>query len=452
MTLRFNYRNTLIKEFFEEYTCEQRHELYNLIKIYKLNNNGHFVDDTVEYQDIISRDFWDNQRILNRLQYLRGKIHLYNENVYDTVNPNRNSLARECESKLDSAINNLYYEIERWLVCEYEDYVYYCHSCDEVRDADDYDGDYDSCSSCADARRDEEEYNDDYDEDCSYEHERYCYNYTFPVHDELDVQCREDEVINKNLRNTRDLLYGVELEVMARNSMPDNFPDTLHEYNGSWFKCKKDGSLDEGNGGFEITTAPCTYKFLKDRFSQMFNSDYWTDENGSTYVKGWNTSCAGLHIHINKKALTPLEVGKLLVFINDKKNARFIEDIAGRSMGRWCKSETKKISDGQYRSDDRYEAVNTVPSKTVELRIFKSNVSEHGFMRALEFTDALVHYLKQSSMREQSLSYKSFLSYIRKPENRSEYSNFWSWLITNGYVLGTPSRNVSRQFNSVSNG
>ena len=73
-------------------------------------------------------------------------------------------------------------------------------------------------------------------------------------------------------------------------------------------------------------------------------------------------------------------------------------------------------------------------------------------MRALEFTDALVHYLKQSSMREQSLSYKSFLSYIRKPENRSEYSNFWSWLITNGYVLGTPSRNVSRQFNSVSNG
>ncbi len=104
----------------------------------------------------------------------------------------------------------------------------------------------------------------------------------------------------------------------------------------------------------------------------MFNSDYWTDENGSTYVKGWNTNCAGLHIHINKKALSPLEVGKLLVFVNDKKNARFIEDIAGRNMNRWCKSETKKISDGQYRSDDRYEAVNTVPSKTVELRIFNN--------------------------------------------------------------------------------
>jgi len=73
-------------------------------------------------------------------------------------------------------------------------------------------------------------------------------------------------------------------------------------------------------------------------------------------------------------------------------------------------------------------------------------------MRALEFTDGLIQYLKQSSIREQSLSYKSFLSYIRKPENRSEYPNFWSWLITNGYVLGTPSRNVSRQFDNVSNG
>ena len=142
----------------------------------------------------------------------------------------------------------------------------------------------------------------------------------------------------------------------------------------------------------------------------------------------------------------------MLVFVNDKKNTRFIEDIAGRNMNRWCKSETKKISDGQYRSDDRYEAVNTVPSKTVELRIFKSNVSEHGFMRALEFTDGMIRYLKQSSMREQSLSYKSFISFIKKPENRSEYPNFWSWLITNGYVLGTPSRNVSRQFENVSNG
>ena len=455
MTTRFNYRNTLIKEFFDRYSKEDRHELYNLIKVFKLYKNVDSdlnIDETVEYQDIVNRSFWDNNAILERLLYLRNKIKLYDENVYDS-DTHRGNLAYECESKLDNKISKLHYEIERWLVYHiFDDDVYYCSSCDEVRDSDDYNSDYDCCEACADSSREEEEYNDDYDEDCAYEHERYCYNYTYPVHENLNVQYREDETIDDNLDTSKDLLYGVELEVMARNSMPDDYPDTLHDYNGDWFKCKKDGSLDEGNGGFEICTAPSTFKFLKDRFTQMFNSDYWTDDNGSTYVKGWNTNCAGLHIHINKKALTPLEVGKLLVFVNDKKNTRFIEDIAGRNMGRWCASKTKKISDGQYRSDDRYEAVNTVPSKTVELRIFKSNVSEHGFLRALEFTDGMIRYLKQSSMREQSLSYKSFISFIKKPENRSEYPNFWSWLITNGYVLGTPSRNVSKQFENVSNG
>ena len=455
MTTRFNYRNTLIKEFFDRYSKEDRHELYNLIKVYKLYTNVDSdltIDETVEYQDIVNRSFWDNNVILDRLLYLKNLIKLYDENVYDT-DTHTGNLAYECEYKLDVKLRTLHTDIERWLVHNiFDDDVYYCPSCDEVRDSDDYNSDYDCCEACADSRREEEEYNDDYDEDCAYEHERYCYNYTYPVHENLNVQYREDETIDDNLDTSKDLLYGVELEVMARNSMPDDYPDTLHDYNGDWFKCKKDGSLDEGNGGFEICTAPSTFKFLKDRFTQMFNSDYWTDDNGSTYVKGWNTNCAGLHIHINKKALTPLEVGKLLVFVNDNKNTRFIDDIACRNINRWCKSETKKISDGQYRSDDRYEAVNTVPSKTVELRIFKSNVSEHGFMRALEFTDGMIRYLKQSSMREQSLSYKSFISFIKKPENRSEYPNFWSWLITNGYVLGTPSRNVSRQFENVSNG
>lgn len=453
MTTRFNYRYTLIKEFYARYDKDERNELYNLIKIYKLKNLDE-TDETVEYQDIVNRGFWSNHIILERLWYLKNIIKLYDENMYydSSQRGQIRTLAYDCEYKLDGKITKLYYDIERWLVNNiFDDDVYYCPSCEEVRDSDDYNSDYDCCEACADSRREEEE---DYyeDEDYSYEHERYCYNYTYPVHENLNVRYREDETINDDLYTTKDLLYGVELEVMARNSMPDDYPDTLHDYNGDWFKCKKDGSLDEGNGGFEICTAPSTFKFLKDRFTQMFNSDYWTDENGSTYVKGWNTTCAGLHIHINKKALTPLEVGKLLVFVNDKKNTRFIEDIAGRNMNRWCKSETKKISDGQYRSDDRYEAVNTVPSKTVELRIFKSNVSEHGFMRALEFTDGMIRYLKQSSMREQSLSYKSFISFIKKPENRSEYPNFWSWLITNGYVLGTPSRNVSRQFENVSNG
>ena len=70
MTTRFNYRNTLIKEFFDRYSKEDRHELYNLIKVYKLYTNVDSdlnIDETVEYQDIVNRSFWDNNVILDRL-------------------------------------------------------------------------------------------------------------------------------------------------------------------------------------------------------------------------------------------------------------------------------------------------------------------------------------------------------------------------------------------------
>ena len=77
------------------------------------------------------------------------------------------TLAYDCESKLDNKINILYYNIERWLVHNlFHEDVYYCPSCEEVRDEDDYDGDYDCCRACADSRREDEE---DYYEDEDYD-------------------------------------------------------------------------------------------------------------------------------------------------------------------------------------------------------------------------------------------------------------------------------------------
>jgi hypothetical protein len=443
----FNYRHKLIKKLWSRTSRETRRNLYNLIKIYKISMdyelNQDMIYDCIEYQEIVSRGFWENKVLSEELNTLGYSITTYNF-------VSENECARQCEAKLQHKINKLSNGIMEWFQNVFEDDVFECNRCQEVFPDEDFDSNYEVCGACADCYREEEE--EEYpDEESCYPHERYCSNYSTRVEERIDVQHLEDEIIDTNLSTTKALLYGVELEVMARNSMPESYPETLTDYN-SWFMCKSDGSLEEGEGGFEICTAPSTYKFLKDRFSQMFNSGYWTDENGSTYVKGWNTSCAGLHIHINKKALRPLEVGKLLVFINEKKNKRFIEDIAGRNMNRWCKSEIKNVKDGQYQNDDRYQAVNTSNSNTVELRIFRSNVSEYGFMRALEFTDALIHYLKQTSLREQSLQYKSFVSFMRRPEVRCDYPNFWNWLITNGYVLGTPSRTVSKQFESVSNG
>ena len=147
--MRFNYRDTLIKSFFDRYSKEDRHELYNLIKVYKLykdeDTDYSELYETVEYQDIVSRDFWDNKNILERLWYIKSRIKLYDENIYNH-DTHRGGLAYECEDKLAIKISRLYHNIEDWLVNTiFEDEVYVCPSCDEVREENDYDGDYDCC-------------------------------------------------------------------------------------------------------------------------------------------------------------------------------------------------------------------------------------------------------------------------------------------------------------------
>ena len=74
--------------------------------------------ETVEYQDIVDRDFWSNQTILERLWYLKNIIRLYDENLNmnGSSTAYSSSLSYQCEARLDSKINKLYYDIERWLV------------------------------------------------------------------------------------------------------------------------------------------------------------------------------------------------------------------------------------------------------------------------------------------------------------------------------------------------
>jgi hypothetical protein len=437
---RLKYRHQLISYVWERFNFGQRKWLSTILKMYQLRNEED-INMSTDWEDVYENGFFDN------ISQIRNLRHLLTNRISE-YRFNSESSEFIAESKLSRHIHRKFQSIEDWFYDEmYCDEYAYCEGCDDYVNQDDYyGGGY--CHSC-------EEYNEqnseDYDdEDCNpdYEHERYCSNYSSRVEDEISPKYLPSENVDTNLSRSKDTWYGLEWEVMARNSMPDDFPQVLTNEN-DWFMCKKDGSLDEGNGGFEICSAPSSYKFLKDRLQKLFHSDYWLDENGNTYVKGWNTGCAGIHLHISRRALTPLQIGKMLVFVNAKKNKRFIEDIAGRSMGRWCQSHEKNLLDGTERDSDRYQAVNTSNRNTVELRIFRSNVSENGLMRVLEFTDAFVHFLKQSSMN--SVSYKDFMRYMKKPDVRANYPTFWAWLITNGYVVGNPNRSVSQQFESVSN-
>ena len=324
-----------------------------------------------------------------------------------------------------------------------------CHDCGDSMYYDDsyscYQGDFNVCNSCCDngyyysENQDSYISNDDYDEyDSDYDDEDYSgvHRYETDVLDHLDFQRTSNE-LRQEQRGKKLMYCGVELEVERRNNCPD---DIAYHINTNVLPdfaiCKSDGSLDNG---FEIVTAPSTYAMHKKNWSRFFD-----DKQCRENLKGWSTDTAGLHIHLSRNALTPSEIGKILIFINDQTNNDFINQIAGRSSDQWAKKSPKKITDA-YNSSDKYEAVNTSHRNTIELRIFRSNVSKHGFFRVLEFAFALSDFVKTTSIALTSLHYTAFFRFMSRPENKATYPNLSAWLIRKGHINGKPSRTISEQ-------
>ena len=330
----------------------------------------------------------------------------------------------------------------------------YCNDCETAEWQDNlfscYQGDFYICEDCAGDNYRYSEYQDtyisvdDYDEETAdlseeQQEDSGVYDYCHRVEDDLGKLCLPHE---KNRSENDQIFYGVELEVEKRNGCPYDIPYYItDEVLRGFAQCKSDGSLDHG---FEITTAPATFEYHKIEWEKFFKNTKCMQN-----LKGWNTDTAGLHVHISRKALRPTEIGKMLVFINDDINTPFISSIAGRTSNQWAKRSKKKVSDC-YRSSEKYEAINMSHPHTIELRIFKSNISKHGFFRVLEFVDALVCFSKNyTGLTGLSLHYKTFLRFMDNEIIKSRYPNLTAWLIRKGYLKGRPSRRISLHDESI---
>lgn len=251
------------------------------------------------------------------------------------------------------------------------------------------------------------------------------------------------------------LFFGVELEVMPREDVRSNdaakaAKKAMREY----ALLKSDASLD--HGGFEIVTVPATLAFHK----QVLWEEFF--KGAHEKVKSWNTECCGLHIHFSRDALSPMQLGKFLMFMHEESNAHFLTRIAGREVSRsahYCRTRKKKlaarkteISKGEYRytlvttdspqiahnangytihsMNEHYEAAgisNHTKGRTVEVRIFKGNASKFGVFRALDFVAALVEYCSVGAAG--SLSYRDFVKWFSQAQNRGLYPDLWKHLI-----------------------
>jgi hypothetical protein len=327
-------------------------------------------------------------------------------------------------------------KIQRWvnqIYNEITDMFTPCEDCEEVvlhDDATYITNHGDVCESCLDNNyRYHEDHGEYYHEDdYPYEEDEEDYYEENGVHGyDYDVT---NELSSKYHGNEKRLL-GVEIEVERRSNAPYEIAETVEEAMRGFALCKHDGSL---NNGFEIVTAPSTITYQKKKWSDF------CQKNFADNLSSWNTSTCGMHVHVDRASVTPLDIGKLLVFINGKHNREFVERIAGRSSAQWSAFKTKQIKDSLQRSD-KYEALATHKPRTIEFRIFRGNIAKQGIFRNLEFVDSLCNFVKTVGLDKDtesvnSLSYTNYVRYMTKSESKGQYPYLFSWLVRKGYTKG----------------
>lgn len=362
----------------------------------------------------------------------------------------------------------------------YNDHCLPCEDCNEVH----YDGDMTKiggkwfCSDCEDKwvecrdcgevgrKSDMHGYAGDYVCDSCYEdHYRTCYSCCRVIHED-DVcwhndnaycsSCVPEEDLSKvidyhefeddggkykphRLAHDPDdarnrLFLGVELECESGDE--DNRLDT--DYFQNWFDqgylihFEHDGSLNDD--GVECISQPCTLKFHQEKMD-------WKricEKLRSQGYKSHDTENCGLHVHMSRSALSPLQIVKMDVFINRAQD--FWSQIGRRREiynGSYEKGKTPTVAKGYqgnycHRSvnntnncgDDRYVPVNTTNSNTVEIRIFKGTLCPETILGTLECLDALPKYLDTVSICEIYKTEKLIAGFIKyMGDNYFRYPN-----------------------------
>lgn len=348
-----------------------------------------------------------------------------------------------CQGKLEQC-----YDCQRYIVDDEDTYTlandeevcsdcrkHYrrCSDCELLYDRNDLsDGlcencleNYGTCYSCS-----ERIPNDDlfYDDSTA---ENYCES----CYDSL----REESIIKEFTTNpldylsklpTKNILLGVELEVgikkESNHDIEDKAREVLDELGDSNVILKYDCSITEDkslSAGFEIVSRPADLENQKSIFEPLFE------------IKGlvsFDTTSCGLHVHIDRSRLTQLQIGKMLVFLNNRENLPFIEAIAQRKNNSYCEIKYKKIISCK-KSDSRFEALNLQNAATVEMRIFKGTLVKESFYKSIEFADALVHFCAIGNYSiAHATDYRVFIEYIK--EERKKYNNLYHFLQEKEYI------------------
>lgn len=285
------------------------------------------------------------------------------------------------------------------------DDAHYCDSC--------YDERFTSCDNCGETV-------DRHDLNCTDDGDlcERCYE---ECEDKLILNY-SDRSANKLRPETKDKLkFGIELEVESKTSDEDGAKYVRGCMADDYCVFKHDGSL--GDGGFEIATRPDSVAVHKRKWETLLN-----DTPGKR-LRSWVGGRCGMHVHVTKSALSQLQLGKMLCFLNEPSNAAFVASVAGRLPCHWCKVSPKKLSDVKLPAE-RYVALN-ITDRTAEFRIFRGTLLGSSFYKNLEFVQAVVEFCSPAARSiSDAVSHKAFCDWLSK----RDYPNLHAFLVAKGYI------------------
>lgn len=187
--------------------------------------------------------------------------------------------------------------------------------------------------------------------------------------------------------------------------------DAIMVYDSSIdYKDREQGIMNDWRG-FEIVTRPMNLRNMVKFINNL-------SQNRHKLLCSWDVETTGIHIHISRRLLKRIELGKLLVFINNPKNARLIKFIARRDNQRFARLGEKRILDYKdTRRECHYEALNTNKPHTIEFRIFRGSLDQKTLMSYIQFVRSAVAFVKQTPADK--LLEDVYLEFLHKSDKSS---------------------------------
>lgn len=211
------------------------------------------------------------------------------------------------------------------------------------------------------------------------------------------------------------LMIGIEVEVEARESRNDALEQLAEIMPEGYCVYKRDGSLNDYLG-IEIVTRPDSVRLHKEVWAAVLGGE--TGDRVREAVKGWYGASCGMHVHVSRDCMSSETAMRAGLWVNSVLNRKIVNTVAGRESARWSAFKDKfkdDFSDGRFPGDDRYEAINYTNEETIEFRIFRTNLSQHGMLKNIEFVEALCRYCAQATDEEVE-NPKGFMRYLKTHE------------------------------------